>query len=353
MPRHTKGPSARELCSFTRQFAISLRAGLPLMNALTILQRNTRSVALVHAVERALHVIGDGGSLSAGLAQSPRVFNKLYVSLIACGERAGILEKTLERLSKTLETSCSLRSRMIRAMAYPAVVVATLIAVVFFLLTSVVPTFEELFNEQGAQLPLLTRLVVAAAHFLCDSWSYALGACGCFLLWGSWLTTHSPRARIAGERFVLSIPLVQDIIRKRHGSECASLLSALLGAGMPIIEAIDVIRGTTQSVLVNQQLAETQTAILNGASLATALLHVTIFPALVPEMAGVGEASGQLEEIFLKAGSYLEEEVAATIAVLQELAEPTLVVLIGLVVGTLVIALYLPIFNLGVVSEMR
>jgi type IV pilus assembly protein PilC len=350
MPLRTSHPSRKEVCLFTRQLATVLKAGVPLLSALATLNTQTNSTQLKRAIERIRSTLIDGGSLAAGIAATPAIFDRLYVSLVSSGERAGILDQTFSTLSKNLERKQALRARMVRAATYPALVLATLCGVTVFLLCWVIPTFEDLFYESGVQLPWLTQAVLSISRQMISYWSYLMVLFGCLLLSASWILAESKLAARAVERLVLRIPLAARLTRSRLASEFSNLLSALLGAGIPIIEALDITSETIQHIGLSHELRSTSAGIREGLSLTDSLKRSTVLPALVWQMAGIGEASGQLAEMLAKVGALFDDEVDTTMKTLHDLAEPVLIIVIGLIVGTLVLAIYLPLFHIGEVS---
>ena len=347
MPILTRHISQKQLSLFTRQFAVLLKAGIPPMTALSTLKIQTTSHKLKDAIERVSDTLIDGGSLASGFSASPRLFNPAYVALISSGERAGILDRTLDALTKSLERSQAVRSRIVQASVYPLLVLITLCGVTVFMLGWIIPTFEELFIESGADLPWLTRQVILLSRILFRWWHYSLGALGIVTLTIGWLSNMLPSSRSCLEQLKLKTPFLSSLIRSRLTCECASLVSALIGAGIPIIQALRISAETIQHRTLSDELIKSCEALLEGASLTQAIKGSTIFPPLASEMIAVGEASGQLEEMLARVGALFEQELDVTLKTLHSVAEPALILSIGLVVGTLVLAMYLPLFQLG------
>jgi type II secretory pathway component PulF len=285
--------------------------------------------------------------LASGFSASPQLFNPAYVALISSGERAGILDRTLEALTKSLDRSQAVRSRIVQASVYPLLVLIILCGVTVFMLTWIIPTFEELFVESGAALPWLTRQVILLSHTLLRWWHYALGALGLGIFIIGWFSSALPSSRSYFEQLKLKTPLLSILIRSRLTCECALLVSALIGAGIPIIQALRISAETIQHKTLSQELMKSCEALLEGASLTQAIKGSSIFPPLATEMIAVGETSGQLEEMLSKVGIFFEQELEEVLKTLHNVAEPVLILSIGLVVGTLVLAMYLPLFQLG------
>jgi type IV pilus assembly protein PilC len=345
--------SCKELCLFTRQLSSVLKAGIPLLAALETLRNQSRSHPLQLAIDRVHATLVDGGTLAKGFAATPTIFGRLYVSLISAGERAGILDQTLSTLARSLERAHSLRSRMLRAAIYPLLVLVTMCAVTIFLLCWVIPTFEDLFQENGARLPWLTHVVLKLSRDVNSYWSYILAGVGFVLLGISWAFSRISAAAETLERFILRLPVVATLVRAKVASEISLLLSSLLSAGIPILEALEICAETIQHTGLSRELHDARTVIIDGGSLTESLKRSTVLPAMVGQMVAIGESSGQLVEILEKVGTMFEEELDATMKTLHDLAEPVLVIVIGIVVGTLVLAMYLPLFQIGDLANVR
>jgi type IV pilus assembly protein PilC len=340
-------PSSKTLCLFTRQLATLLKAGIPPLAALAAIKSQTTSRSLQRATQRVSDTLIEGGTLASGFALTPEIFSRLYIALIASGEQAGILDRTLESLVKSLERTRSLRSRIARAAMYPLLVIITLCGVTAFMLTWIIPTFEALFSESAIALPWLTAFVIALSRHLGTYWGYYLIAISVCCISLGYLLTNAPTAIRVLDRLKLALPVVSGLTRASLTCECTSLLAALIGAGIPIIQAVEIAADTVQHSMLSQQLTRTKLALLDGVSLTQALQHVTVLPALVSQMVGVGEVSGQLEEMLSKVASLFDEEIEASLKTVTDLAEPLLILSVGGIVGTLVVAMYLPLFQLG------
>jgi len=330
-----------------------LNAGVPIIMALSTLKEQTSHRALKFATGQMLVTVLEGGSLAQGFARSPAIFSPLLVSLVSAGERAGILEHSLETIHSNLEERRALRSRLMRAATYPLIVLGTLALVVIFLLTWVIPTFEELFHESGIALPWLTQAVVGASRSTIDYWQLLLLGLGTLIT----LTTFSYRRSVSFRNLaasaMLSTPVFRELTRKRYAYECTSLLASLLRAGIPIIEALEILIQTVQNSLVLGDLRRTHSELHEGLSLSASFERSRILPRMVAQMVSIGEASGHLDEMLAKTSTIFRQEVDETIESIKQLAEPLLILVIGVIVGTLVLAIYLPVFQLGDVSGIR
>ena len=353
MPLFQQLPSRKQLSLWMRQLATMLRAGVPIIMALSTLKQQTSQRALKIATDKVLLAILEGGSLAHGFARSPRVFSPLMVSLIAAGERAGILEHSLETICRDLEEKRALRGRLMRAATYPLIVLGTLGLVVTFLLIWVIPTFEDLFHESGIALPWLTQAVIGASRATVDHWPMLLLTLLGGVVIAGLAYRNSGTFRIAAAGASLSVPIFRQLNRKRYAYECTTLLASLLRAGIPIIEALEILTQTVQNIVVSRDLNRTRADLHEGLSLSASFERSQIFPPMVSQMVSIGEASGHLEEMLSKTGALFRHEVDESIETIKQLAEPALILLIGVVVGTLVLAIYLPIFQMGDVSGFR
>ena len=337
--------SARSLAVFTRQFAVMIDAGLPLVQCLGVLgeqEENRRFAATIRAVQTDVE---DGSTLADALRAHPRSFDRLYTSMVAAGEAGGVLDTILERLSSHIEKQVTLRGQVRSAMMYPLAVLSIAAMVVGVLLWKVIPAFAALFEGLGAVLPLPTRLVVAAS----DSFAGAvpllgLGLLGTTLLFRRYYSTGRGRRTVDG--IALRVPLLGGIVRRNAVARFCRTLSALLGAGVPILESLDITAGTAGNAVVEDAVMKTRAAIERGESVAAPLRDTRVFPVLATQMINVGEATGALEAMLAKVADFYEDEVDRAVAGMTALLEPLVVAVLGIVVGGIVVAMYLPVFDL-------
>ncbi len=337
--------SARNLAVFTRQFAVMIDAGLPLVQCLDALgkqEEDERFAAMIRAVRSDVE---EGSTLADALRAHPRAFDRLYTSMVAAGEAGGVLDAILERLAAHIEKQVVLGGQVRSAMMYPLAVLSIAAVVVGVILWKVIPTFAALFEGLGAVLPLPTRLVVAAG----DSFAGAVpllaaGAVGTGLLLRRYYSTGSGRRAIDGA--MLRAPLVGGIVRRNAVARFCRTLSALLGAGVPILDSLDITAGTAGNAVVEDAVLATRAAIERGESVAGPLRDTRVFPVMVTQMIGVGETTGALDSMLAKVADFYEEEVDRAVAGMTALLEPAVVAVLGIVVGGIVVAMYLPVFEL-------
>jgi type IV pilus assembly protein PilC len=283
----------------------------------------------------------------------PKLFDDFYVSLVAAGERAGVLDEALDSLIASMEASRQLRKQMIGAAIYPAMIVATLLAVISFLLMWVVPTFEDLFQETGAKLPWLTQAALSLSRL-----AVTQGMSGAALLLtviaiSTHYLRHSASLQQHFDCLAFKTPILRMVLQSRSAAQTARTLSALFRAGIPALEALKITADVVTSPLTKTQLLLVRERIANGISLAASFSQSPTFPSMLVQMIAIGEESGHMERMLDKAGVFFEEELRASLRAMMQLAEPTLILVVGLVVGSLVVAMYLPIFQLGSLTSIR
>lgn len=343
--KRPRAVSARSLAVFTRQFAVMIDAGLPLVQCLEALgkqQEDERFGATIRAVRSDVE---DGSTLADALRAHPRSFDRLYTSMVAAGEAGGVLDTILERLAAHIEKQVVLGGQVRSAMMYPLAVLSIAAVVVGVILWKVIPTFAALFEGLGAVLPLPTRLVVAAGDSFAGAVPLlAVGVLGTGLLLRRYYSTGSGRRAIDGA--LLRAPLVGGIVRRNAVARFCRTLSALLGAGVPILESLDITAGTAGNAVVEDAVLATRAAIERGESVAGPLRDTRVFPVMVTQMIGVGETTGALDSMLAKVADFYEEEVDRAVSGMTALLEPAVVAVLGIVVGGIVVAMYLPVFEL-------
>ena len=337
--------SARSLAVFTRQLAVMIDAGLPLVRCLEALGKQEEDERFAATIRAVRSDVEDGSTLADALRAHPRSFDRLYTSMVAAGEAGGVLDAILERLAAHIEKQVVLGGQVRSAMMYPLAVLSIAAGVVGVILWKVIPTFAALFEELGAVLPLPTRLVVAAGDSFAGAVPLiALGMLGAALLFRRYYSTSSGRRAVDGA--MLRAPLVGGIVRRNAVARFCRTLSALLGAGVPILESLDITAGAAGNAVVEDAVMTTRAAIERGESVAAPLRDTRVFPVMVTQMIGVGETTGALDSMLAKVADFYEEEVDRAVAGMTALLEPAVVAVLGLVVGGIVVAMYLPVFEL-------
>ena len=344
-PRRAKGVSAKSLAVFTRQFSVMIDAGLPLVQCLEILgsQEEDKNFASVILATRG--DVESGASLADAMKRHPKVFDPLFTNMIAAGEAGGILDTILKRLATYIEKNVKLKGQVKSAMIYPVAVIAIATLVVGVILWKVIPTFANLFAGLGAELPLPTRVVIALSNGLVRFGPVVIVAI-CAAGYGFKQYYGTPNGRRTVDAIVLKMPILGILMRKIAVARFCRTLSTLLASGVSILEALDITARTAGNAIVEEGILTTRKSIERGETIAQPLKETAVFPPMVVQMIGVGEATGALDTMLSKIADFYEEEVDVAVAGLLTLMEPLMIALLGGIVGGIVIAMYMPIFSL-------
>ncbi len=336
-----------ELAMFTRQLAVMLQAGLPLLQALRIAGAGSNNPAMVDLAEQLSGQIETGTALSTACRQHSRHFSALYGDLVEAGEASGMLDTLLERLARYLEKSEALQSKIKSALMYPAAVLLVALAVVAVILVWVVPSFQSVFASYGTDLPTPTLIVIAVSELLLAHGLWLL--LGGALLAGGLLREFRRRPvwQVWRDRALLRLPLFGPLVQKACIARWARTLATLFAAGVPLVEALGAARGAAENAVFAQASGRIQEDLARGISLNAAMRTVQCFPAMTVQMCAVGEESGSLDRMLSQVADFYEAEVDDQVAGLSSLLEPVVMVVLGTLVGAVVVALYLPIFKLG------
>jgi type IV pilus assembly protein PilC len=341
----SKAPPAKNLAVFTRQFSVMIDAGLPLVQCLEILgnQEEDKNFAAV-----ILQVRGDveaGASLADAMKKHPKVFDALYANMIAAGEAGGILDGILKRLATYIEKAVKLKSQVKSAMIYPIAVVAIATIVVAAILWKVIPTFANLFAGLGAELPLPTRIVIAASNLLVRFMPFIIVSM--FAIAYAFRRYYATdKGRHVVDATLLKLPVMGSLLRKIAVARFCRTMATLLASGVPILDGLDITARTAGNATIEDAILTTRKSIERGETIAAPLKQTGVFPSMVVQMIGVGEATGALDAMLSKIADFYEEEVDAAVAGMLTLLEPIMIAFLGGVVGGIVIAMYLPIFGL-------
>jgi type IV pilus assembly protein PilC len=336
----------QELAVATRQLSVMIDAGLPLLQCLEILSQQQSGRTFRNVLEAVRTSVEAGSTLSAALAEHPHAFDALFVHLVEAGETGGILDKILQRLALYIEKKLKLKRQVKSALVYPVAVIIVATLVIVLLLWKVVPVFASLFASMNAELPLPTRMVIAASHFVGGMGGLLVGTF-VFLLAGAvgaWYRT--PQGRLALDALLLRLPLVGVLLRKIAVARFTRTLGTLLASGVPILEGLTITAKTSGNAVVERAVLRVRQAVETGRSFADPLRSSSVFPAMVAQMIEVGEQTGALDQMLEKIADFYEEEVDAAVRDLLAVLEPAMIVFLGAVVGGIVISMYLPLFSL-------
>ena len=339
-----KVPS-KNLAIFTRQFSVMIDAGLPLVQCLDILGKQEPHKGFSTAILKVREDVEAGAALADAMKKHQKTFDALYSNMIAAGEAGGILDTILKRLAVYIEKSVKLKSDVKSAMIYPVAVIVIAVVVVAAILWKVIPTFAQLFQGMGAQLPLPTRVVIAASDGLVAyGWMVILGAGA--IAFGLKRYYGTERGRRVIDGLLLKTPILGNILRKVAVARFCRTLSTLMASGVPILDGLDITARTAGNSIIEDAIQVTRTSIERGETISAPLRETNVFPSMVVQMINVGETTGALDTMLSKIADFYEEEVDSAVAGLLTLMEPVMIAFLGVVVGGIVIAMYMPIFDL-------
>ena len=340
-----KSVKAKDLAVFTRQFSVMIGAGLPLVQCLEILGTQAEDRNFGEAILAVRADVEGGASLADAMKKHPKVFDNLFTNMIAAGEAGGILDAILKRLATYIEKAVKLKGQVKSAMVYPIAVVVIATVVVTAILWKVIPTFASLFKGLGADLPLPTRIVIALSNGLVAYMPYIIVTLVA-AAFGFRTYYATPAGRKMIDTIVLKLPVLGILMRKIAVARFCRTLSTLLASGVSILDALDITARTAGNAVVEDAILVTRKSIERGETIAGPLKQTAVFPPMVVQMIGVGEATGALDTMLAKIADFYEEEVDVAVAGLLTLLEPMMIALLGGIVGGIVIAMYLPIFSL-------
>ncbi|MDR2613233.1 MAG: type II secretion system F family protein [Deltaproteobacteria bacterium] len=338
--------SVKDIMLFTRQFSTMIDAGLPLVQCLKIMADQSENPTFKSMVRDINNSVQSGATLSDALRKYPAHFDSLYCNLVAAGETAGILDTILKRLAEYIEKAEKLKRKVKGAMAYPLIVVGVGAIVMLVILIFVIPTFQEMFEGMGRELPALTQLVIDISNVVIHQWYIILPAVIALAI-GIRKFLKTELGRYLFDRYSLVVPIFGDLTRKVAVSKFTRTLATMLQAGVPIITSLEIVAGTAGNKVVEEALNDSRAAIAEGRPLVDPLLESQVFPNMVTSMIAVGEEAGALDAMLLKIADFFDEEVDAAVETVMTMIEPLMIVFLGGTVGTLIIAMYLPIFGMG------
>jgi len=341
-----KGVSIRDLVIFTRQFATMIDAGLPLVQCLDILGTQQENPAFKKVIMQIKGDVESGSTFSDALGKHPKVFDRLFVNLVAAGEVGGILDTILARLAAYLEKADKLRRKVKGALTYPAAVTAIAIIVVVVMLTKVIPVFEKMFKDFGGTLPAPTQMVINISHWLQAYILYLIIGVG-LAAYGlkRWYGTEKGRAIL--DALFLKSPIFGSLLQKVAVARFSRTLSTMLSSGVPILDALEIVARTAGNVVVEKEILMTKSSIAEGKTIAEPLQGSKVFPGMVVQMISVGEQTGAMDAMLGKIADFYDDEVDTAVDALTSLLEPLLMVGLGGTIGCLLVAMYLPIFKIA------
>jgi type IV pilus assembly protein PilC len=335
----------KHIMTFTRQLATLIDAGLPIMRSLTILREQVESVIFKDKITSMAKDIESGASLSDAMSKHPKVFDRLYVNMVRAGELGGVLEAVLNKVAEFLEKREMLKGKVKSAMMYPLVVMLLAGGIVAFILITIIPKFQAIFTELGGDLPAPTKLLIAASDILIHkTWIVVLFFVA--IWYGLKQIKKNPKSKFYYDRMLLRMPVFGDLFRKIAITRFASTLSTLINAGVPILQALDIVRDSSGNEVISRAMQQVYQSVKDGETIHEPLSQCDVFPPLVVHMVAVGEETGAIDHMLTKVAEAYEREVDDTVNALTSILEPVLIVFLGAIVGGIVVALYLPLFNI-------
>ena len=335
----------RDIVIFTRQFSTMINAGLPLVQALDILAKQSENKALKDVTLAVVFDVESGHTVADALRKHPKAFTELYVNMVAAGEAGGILDTILMRLATFMEKNDALVRKVKGAMIYPAVISSVAAIAICVLLIFVIPVFERMFASVGLALPMPTRVVIQLSKFLTGYWwaVLAVGFGGSTFLKKYYASNDG---KLVIDRLLLKAPVLGDVLRKSAVSRFTRTLGTLIGSGVSILDGLEITAKTSGNRVIQDAIMDSRASIAGGETIAAPLQKSAVFPPMVISMIAVGEQTGGLDEMLSKIADFYDEEVDAAVSNLLSLMEPVMIVFLGVVVGGMVVAMYLPIFDM-------
>src|SRR5437016_80680 len=338
---------SKVLMIFTRQLATLIDSGLPPLRSLNVLAKQERDPVLKRTTEALADSVQGGNTFSDALAQHPKIFNELYISMVKAGELGGVLEVVLTRLTEFQEKAQKIKNKVVAAMVYPVIVLVLALGIMTFLLVFIVPRFEAIFHDMLGDKPLpgITLFVIGISQFMQNHWAILLGAVVAIIV-GYKISARTRGGRAVLDRIKLRAPLFGDLIRKTAISRFSRTLGTLVTSGVPILQALTITRETAGNSVIARAISQVHDSVKEGESIVLPLETSGAFPPMVISMIDVGEDTGQLPEMLLKIAEVYDDEVDNAVSGLTSLLEPIMIVFLAVIVGTIVIALFMPLITI-------
>ena len=345
-----------DLVLFTRQLATMIEAGISLVQALTALYEQCdpkRQRSMRYVISDVIGRVQSGETLNESIGKHPRVFSRLYVSMVKAGETGGLLAEILDRLAGFLEATARLRKKVKSAMTYPVIVICIAFAITTFLIVKVVPIFGEIFKDFGAKLPAPTQFLIDVSDFIRAQWYFLiLGIGGSIFALRAFM--RSKRGKQFTDRWKLKLPVFGPLLTKIAMSRFSRTFAQLIRSGVPILEVLDIVGGSAGNHVIEESIRSVSGDVEKGDNLSVAMSKKAIFPPMLLRMVAAGESTGKIDTMLEKMADFWDEEIEAMLDALTSLIEPMLIVFLGVIVGGIVIAMFLPIFKLNeVVSQSK
>ncbi|MFM7267021.1 MAG: type II secretion system F family protein [Cyanobium sp.] len=337
--------TVKEKAVFASKLSAMVDAGVPIMRSLDMMRSQQKSPLFRRALTAMTAEVNQGGSLGSSMRRWPKVFDNLTIAMVEAGEAGGVLDETLKRLSRLLEENARLQNQIKSAMGYPVTVFVIAILVFLGMTIFMIPTFADIFDQLGAELPLFTQMMLNLSKLLRSSFSiFLVGG----LLLGSFLFGRyyeTPTGKLAVDGVMLKLPLFGDLLQKTASAQFCRTLSSLSKAGVPILMSLEILTDTASNSVVREAISSSRSDISEGIPLSVALASKRVFPDMMVSMLAIGEETGEMDAMLSKVADFYEDEVSTMVKALTSMIEPVMIVLVGVIVGSILLAMYLPMFS--------
>ena len=337
--------SVKEKALFANKLSAMVDAGVPIMRSLDLMRRQQKSALFRRALTAMTEEVNQGGSLGSAMRRWPKVFDNLSIAMVEAGEAGGVLDETLKRLAKLLEENARLQNQLKAAMGYPITVLVIAILVFLGMTIFLIPTFADIFDQLGAQLPAFTQMLINLSKLLRSSFSIFLagGTILAIFVFTRYYATPMGRRQVDG--ILLKLPLFGDLLQKTASAQFCRTMSSLSKAGVPIMMSLEILQDTTNNAVVGDAISNSRKDISEGVALSTALALKRVFPEMMVSMLAIGEETGEMDTMLSKVADFYEDEVSTAVKTLTSLIEPVMIVLVGGIVGSILLAMYMPMFS--------
>lgn len=337
-------PTAEDITNFTRQFSTMIGSGLPLAEALRILKNQSKPI-MKSIIEKILTEVEGGSTLADAISGSDGGFSPVYIAMVRAGESAGVLDSVMNKLAESMEKQREFRSKTKGALIYPVIIMIAMVAIATIMMIFVVPKLTAMYKDFGAELPGPTKVLMGVSEFVVKFWYFVFIAI-VSSWYGLFRWSRTEVGALVLEQFVFKIPIWGKLKKDIILTEFTRTVSVLLGAGIPILDALQIVSGTLGSIVFGMQIKQAGTYVEKGLGLSEAITRLDGFPPILSQMVAVGEETGKLDEILAKLSHYYESESEVKIKALTTAIEPLIMIIMGIGVGFLVIAVIMPIYNL-------
>jgi type IV pilus assembly protein PilC len=337
--------SVKEKALFANKLSALVDAGVPIMRSLDLMRRQQKSALFRRALTAITAEVNQGSSLGSAMRRWPKVFDNLSIAMVEAGEAGGVLDETLKRLAKLLEENARLQNQLKAAMGYPITVLVIAILVFLGMTIFLIPTFAEIFDQLGAELPVFTQMMINLSKLLRSTFSIFLVGGIILAIYAFTRYNATPVGRRQVDGTLLKLPLFGDLLQKTASAQFCRTMSSLSKAGVPIMMSLEILHDTTNNAVVGDAIRTSRKDISEGVPLSTALALKRVFPEMMVSMLAIGEETGEMDIMLSKVADFYEDEVSTAVKTITSLIEPVMIVLVGGIVGSILLAMYMPMFS--------